>query len=77
MINVEHMKRLLARNLLEAISLTMKGLALIAAVSTVVMMMMVCNGEFAFVHMFAMAGIAGAFLVLAAVAEAVRDSVNI
>ena len=77
MINVERMKRLLARNLLEAISMTMKGFSFIAAVSPVVMIPMAYDGEFAFVHVFAMVGIAGAFIVLAAVADAVKNSANI
>lgn len=77
MINMERMKRLLARNLLTAISMAMKGLAYIAAVSSVLMLYLVMLGEFAFMHVFAMMGIAGAFGVMAAVADAVRDSVNI
>ena len=77
MINVERLKRLFVWNLLEAISMTMKGVAFIAAISAVVMIPMAYDGEFAFVHVFAMMGIAGAFYVLAAVADAVRDSVNI
>lgn len=77
MINVERMKRLLVKNLLTAIEITMIVFACITAVSAVVMIAMVYAGEFAFIHVFAMAGIAGAFMVLVAVADSVRDSVNI
>lgn len=77
MINNERMKRLLVKNLMTAVSITMKGFAFIAAVSAIVMIPMVFDGEFAFMHVFAMMGIAGAFCVLAAVTEAVQNSVNI
>ena len=77
MINMERLKRLLAKNLLTAISMTMKGFAFIAAVSSVLMFYLVALERLAFIHVFAMMGIAGAFMVLAAVADAVLDSVNI
>lgn len=77
MMNMERLKRLFVKNLLTAISMTMKGFACIAAISAVVMIPMVYAGEFAFLHVFAMGAISGAFGVMAAVTEAVQDSVNI
>lgn len=77
MMNMERLKRLFVKNLLTAVSMTMKGLAFIASVSAVMMLWLAFDGEFAFLHVFVMAGIAGAFGVMAAVADAIRDSVNI
>ena len=77
MMNMERMKRIFVRNLMTVVSMTMKGLAFIAAVSAVIMLCLAFDGEFAFLHVFAMAGIAGAFGVMAAVADAARDSINI
>ena len=77
MINMERMKRLFVRNLLDAISMTMKGFTLVAAMSSVVMILLAHEGVLTFLNAFAMMGIAGASYVIGDVAEAVRDSVNI
>lgn len=77
MINMERLKRLLARNLLNAISITLFGFTCISVVAAVVMLSLVPEGEYAILHVYAMAGIAGAFGVMVAVACAVRDAVNI
>lgn len=77
MMNMERLKRLSVKNLLTAISMVLKGFAFFSAVSAVMMLWLAFDGEFAFLHVFAMAGIAGAFGMMAAVADAVRDSINI
>ena len=77
MINMERMKRLFVRYLLNAISMTMKGFTFVAAMSSVAMILLASEGILTFLHAFAMMGIAGAFYVIGAVAEAARDSVNI
>lgn len=76
MFNLNRMKRLLVKNLLTSVSMEMKGLAFVAAFSSVVMIFMAYDGQLAFLHAFSMMCIAGAFVVLAEVSDAVRDSVN-
>lgn len=77
MMNKERMKRLFVKNLLTAICVTLFSLTCISIVAAVVMLSLVPCGEYAILHVYAMAGIAGAFGVMAALACAMRDSVNI